>query len=113
MSWGSLTTLVLVSRDCADTPVPPAVQSASKNKAVRAWPRTKLVDMKCFMNNHADKVAEVLLSLFEFVRNAIVFNQALVFLMMHEGHPMHSQKRVSCARFWITDLTIRGVIIFQ
>jgi len=26
---------------------------------------------------------------------------------------MHSQKPVSCARFWITDLTIRGVIIFQ
>jgi hypothetical protein len=36
------------------------------------------------MNNHADKVAEVLLSLFEFVRNAIFFNQASVFLMMHE-----------------------------
>jgi WD40 repeat protein len=41
-----LTTLVLVSWDSAYTHVPPAVQSASKNKAAPAWRRTKLMDMK-------------------------------------------------------------------
>jgi hypothetical protein len=47
MSWGSLTTLVLVSCACADTHVPSAV------------------------------------------RNAIFFNQALIFLMVHEQAKDH------------------------